>query len=516
MAPISDIDRQIYSSLYERYSGKLLGVCLRYVNDPEVAKDLLHDSFIVIFSRLDTLREQDKMESWMCGIVRNIALKHIEQQKKFAETDINKIQDIKEVEEIMETGLSFEALMAAVDELPTQYGKVFKLSVLEGLTHHEIGDILGIAPHSSSSNLARAKYLLRKIINQNWGILITLVMLLFAILYVPEKDADFTSGEYRASMIHDRHTVEILTGDVIGKPEDLLALAPRLEAFEENVMSVPDADVDERDTIEDMSYSSEDVWMEAEEDVWAETEEDIWAETEQTRKKDSKKISFRFGFDGQSTNSISQVKAMKNDLLYEYYYGLDSNIESPGQEGKPDEGEKENKNENAAKAFAARRATSVDDMKSYGYQHFMPLSFSASVDISLNNRMYFSTGLKYTYLQSRITYNAYNAMQSIHYLGIPAKVSYTFWESRSIRTYGSAGILYEIPLAARLGKTKVKAPAQWSAGAGAGIQFNITHNLGLYVEPEVNYYLETGSDIRTIRSDRQLDLTIPVGIRFTW
>ena len=190
MAPISDIERQAYSNIYERYSQRLLGICLGYVHDIDVAKDILHDAFIIIFSRIGTLREPEKIEQWMCAIARNLSLKHIEKEKKFSGTDVSELNEIHE-EEAAATGIEaipFEDLIKAIDELPTQYGKVFRLSVLEGLSHQEIGEMLGIAPHSSSSNLARAKQLLRKIINQNWGILITFLVLLFAIFHFTGRE----------------------------------------------------------------------------------------------------------------------------------------------------------------------------------------------------------------------------------------------------------------------------------------------------------------------------------------
>ena len=80
MAPISDIERQAYSNIYERYSQRLLGICLGYVHDIDVAKDILHDAFIIIFSRIGTLREPEKIEQWMCAIARNLSLKHIEKE----------------------------------------------------------------------------------------------------------------------------------------------------------------------------------------------------------------------------------------------------------------------------------------------------------------------------------------------------------------------------------------------------------------------------------------------------
>ena len=61
-----------------------------------------------------------------------------------------------------------------IDKLPEGYGQVFRLSVLEGMTHKEIAALLDIEPHSSSSQLSRAKKMLRKMMHQYWALLLLL------------------------------------------------------------------------------------------------------------------------------------------------------------------------------------------------------------------------------------------------------------------------------------------------------------------------------------------------------
>ena len=150
------------------------------------------------------------------------------------------------------------------------------------------------------------------------------------------------------------------------------------------------------------------------------------------------------------------------------------------------------------------------------YRHYMPVSFAASLNWEVSERWNIGTGLRYSYLRSDILQNKYVSEQKIHYLGIPLKASYTFWDSRFINAYVSAGALFEMPLAAHIDGKKIDAPDQWSAGAGIGMQFEITRKLSIYVEPDLYYYFDTGSDIRTIRTDKPFSVTIPVGIRFTW
>ena len=123
MAPISDIQRQTFTEIYETYSGKLYGVCRHYVRDHELALDLLHDSFIVIFSSLDQLRERSKMEAWMCAIVRNIALKHLRKSQMMPEISLEDITEPGLEESHMHfSEIPLDQLLKVVDDLPEQYG----------------------------------------------------------------------------------------------------------------------------------------------------------------------------------------------------------------------------------------------------------------------------------------------------------------------------------------------------------------------------------------------------------
>lgn len=150
---------QALSLLYENYSEKMLKVCLRYIPDPTIAQDLLHDGFVIIFTSIHSLRNPEKLEYWMKKIMRNLALQYLNHANANPTIPLT---DIPEEEEPAENPfcpdfISYDKMLDIVESLPEGYCKVFKLAVLEGLSHKEIGDLLGIAPHSSSSQLFRAK-----------------------------------------------------------------------------------------------------------------------------------------------------------------------------------------------------------------------------------------------------------------------------------------------------------------------------------------------------------------------
>ena len=526
MAPISDIERQVYSNIYERYSQRLLGICLGYVHDIDVAKDILHDTFIIIFSQIGTLREPEKIEQWMCTIARNLSLKHIEKKKRFSGTDVSELKELHE-EDAAVTGIEaipFEDLIKAIDELPTQYGKVFRLSVLEGLSHQEIGEMLGIAPHSSSSNLARAKQLLRKIINQHWGILITFLMLLFAIFHFTGKeDIPFEYEEELVSVIEEPVTADSTVE--IEKP--LIAMTEPAEKTTKPVEKTAEAvDKEEEQTEQEVPDIVEVIENEDHEDIQKNTDiidpydTDEFEEDESGKRK-GRKVSFSFSVGSHGPAGNDGETQMGNESFPssppgEYLPGNPpSEPSGPDSGNDPTEEEDENKDEEKDSSMKRRIASGQrsDDSR---YRHYMPVSFAASLNWEVSERWNIGTGLRYSYLRSDILQNKYVSKQKIHYLGIPLKASYTFWDSRFINAYVSAGALFEMPLAAHIDGKKIDAPYQWSAGAGIGMQFEITRKLSIYVEPDLYYYFDTGSDIRTIRTDKPFSVTIPVGIRFTW
>ena len=526
MAPISDIERQVYSNIYERYSQRLLGICLGYVHDIDVAKDILHDAFIIIFSQIGTLREPEKIEQWMCTIARNLSLKHIEKEKRFSGTDVSELKELHE-EDAAVTGIEaipFEDLIKAIDELPTQYGKVFRLSVLEGLSHQEIGEMLGIAPHSSSSNLARAKQLLRKIINQHWGILITFLMLLFAIFHFTGKeDIPFEYEEELVSVIEEPVTADSTVE--IEKP--LIAMTEPAEKTTKPVEKTAEpVDKEEEQTEQEVPDIVEVIENEDHEDIQKNTDiidpydTDEFEEDESGKRK-GRKVSFSFSVGSHGPAGNDGETQMGNESFPssppgEYLPGNPpSEPSGPDSGNDPTEEEDENKDEEKDSSMKRRIASGQrsDDSR---YRHYMPVSFAASLNWEVSERWNIGTGLRYSYLRSDILQNKYVSKQKIHYLGIPLKASYTFWDSRFINAYVSAGALFEMPLAAHIDGKKIDAPDQWSVGAGIGMQFEITRKLSLYVEPDLYYYFDTGCDIRTIRTDKPFSVTIPVGIRFTW
>ena len=171
-------DADALGELYKAYAQQMRGVCRRYINDEQTVDDVLHDAFVIIFTSFDRLRDERRAEAWMTAITRNVASKCKERQTAVTTVPLEEAMVIPQQTELQDVrGVPLSEVIRMIDRLPEGYGQVFRLSVFEGMSHKDIADMLGIEPHSSSSQLARAKKMLRRMMQQYWvaGLLLLLV-----------------------------------------------------------------------------------------------------------------------------------------------------------------------------------------------------------------------------------------------------------------------------------------------------------------------------------------------------
>lgn len=144
--------------LYNLYSKQMLNISHRIVNDRMEAEDVLQESFINAFTRIQSYRGESSFGSWLKRIVINKSLNVIRKKKQFFE-DIN--EDILEdqVEEMEDEKMKYSVndIYKAMKLLPDGYRVVFSLYMFEDLSHSEIAEQLGISVNTSKSQLSRAK-----------------------------------------------------------------------------------------------------------------------------------------------------------------------------------------------------------------------------------------------------------------------------------------------------------------------------------------------------------------------
>jgi RNA polymerase sigma factor (sigma-70 family) len=151
--------------LYERFAKKMMGVCLRYADSTAEAQDILQDAFIKIFEKMDSYHGTGSLEGWIKKVMVNTALDNFRKNKherNNIELDVN-IASHNSYEESYDS-LSAKDLLKIIQKLPIGYRTVFNLFAIEGYSHKEIGEMLGINESTSKSQYSRAKSHLQKAI----------------------------------------------------------------------------------------------------------------------------------------------------------------------------------------------------------------------------------------------------------------------------------------------------------------------------------------------------------------
>ncbi|MDR0507818.1 MAG: sigma-70 family RNA polymerase sigma factor [Dysgonamonadaceae bacterium] len=150
--------------LYERYAPAMLGLCIRYVKERETAQDILQEGFIKIFTKIGEYSGTGSFEAWMKKVFVTTALEYLRQTKVWRSNvsleDYNENM-IDHFDISMAAKLSADEILRHVNELPDGFRTVFNLYAIEGYSHAEIADMLGIKEASSRSQLARARSLLQ-------------------------------------------------------------------------------------------------------------------------------------------------------------------------------------------------------------------------------------------------------------------------------------------------------------------------------------------------------------------
>ncbi|MCU0326592.1 MAG: sigma-70 family RNA polymerase sigma factor [Spirosomaceae bacterium] len=152
-------DPKAQTRLYEKYSSKMLAVCMRYVGDRMEAEDVMIEGFMRIFDKIGQFNFQGSFEGWIRRIMVNEALMYV-RSRKVMEVDLEYATE--EIDESsFSTDVEAEDLMKIINALPTGYRTVFNLYAIEGYSHAEIAEMLGISEGTSKSQLSRARVMLQ-------------------------------------------------------------------------------------------------------------------------------------------------------------------------------------------------------------------------------------------------------------------------------------------------------------------------------------------------------------------
>lgn len=154
--------RLMQKYLYERFSGRMLAVCLRYAQTTFEAEDILQDGFLTVFKSLGSFRRECPLEFWIRRIMINAALRqHRRNAPLVAVSDGGEYPEDLAGEEFTLSNYNFEQMLSMVQDLAPRYRMVFNLFAIEGYGHKEIGEMLGISEGTSKSQYSRARAILK-------------------------------------------------------------------------------------------------------------------------------------------------------------------------------------------------------------------------------------------------------------------------------------------------------------------------------------------------------------------
>jgi len=153
--------------LYERYYRKMYGVCLRYADSSDDAQDVLQEGFIRVFRNLGNFRGDGSLEGWVRRVMITASLEHYRRKSRYFIVDIEDAHFVAEQDVSALSRMSADELTAIIQQLPVGYRTVFNLFAVEGYSHNEIGEMLGISEGTSKSQLSRAKKILQERVRLN-------------------------------------------------------------------------------------------------------------------------------------------------------------------------------------------------------------------------------------------------------------------------------------------------------------------------------------------------------------
>lgn len=157
-------DRKCQQVLYKAFYGYAMGICLRYTNDRDEAVEVLNKGFFKVFTHLDRFDTTRPFKSWLGRIMMNTSIDHYRSNLKMAYViDLEEASQVS-IGDLSDSNLNYADLISMVQKLPPAYRTVFNLFAVEGYSHEEIAELLGISVGTSKSNLHKARKKLKQMI----------------------------------------------------------------------------------------------------------------------------------------------------------------------------------------------------------------------------------------------------------------------------------------------------------------------------------------------------------------
>ena len=557
-------DTDALKTVYEAYSQRMRNACIRITQeDEDTVDDLVQESFIRVYYSLEKLKDASKFGEWVVAITKNVSLRYLERKRKIQVLPFSEIGDGFDVESsyTSDSKLEEKELFELIDKLPSGYRNVFRMAVIDGFSHKEIAEKLGIEPHSSSSQLTRAKVLLRNMINRRMLAVISILLVSIPIYKYLFWKRSTEKEQHPVANINDaakgkrsvnRETVQPTTqSSVVDKNILATASSGKMKLQEYAVADSVGILTDSAKNDYEKTDSAINVVIAIEKDtVSLDTMKQVVPKLDKFLAKEvapSYKSKWQLlamgslgsalaqtaykmlvGNKGEDSTDGPQPSGPQMFSTWEEY----SQYLQQNAHGHMSEAEK------ALMEIAINNTNNINNIKNGGKiveheYHDKPITFGLSMTKTINRNWNMETGLQYSQLKSEFILGEddyyVQKRQKVQYLGIPLRLSYKWFGANRWTAYTSAGIILNIPLSGKTDEQYVTGtvvpysdswhftpPFQWTVGTGVGLQYNFANNWGVYLEPTFSWHIPNGSTTRTIWTEHPFTITVPFGIRFTW
>lgn len=553
-------DADALKTVYETYSQRMRNVCIRITQeDEDTVSDLVQEAFIRAYYSLGKLKDSSKLGEWIVAITKNVSLRYLERKQKVQVMPFSSIADEFDVESSLasDSMLEEKELLEIINKLPSGYCKVFKMAVIEGFSHKEIAEKLGIEPHSSSSQLTRAKVMLQAMINKRTLALISIILIcvpickyLFWKKDTEEKRLSVANVDNAKEKPSANHGTELSNTKSSSVDKKVLATTTPNVKTKLPKFTVVDSICIKTDFEKDDSTNNIVIAIEKD-TVSFDTVKQVMPKFEEFIAKNDVAPSYKSKWQLLAMGSVGSALAQSayKMLVGNKGEGITDGPQPSGPQmfstweeysrylqqnahGNMSEAEK------ALMEIAINNTNNINNIKNGGKiveheYHDKPITFGLSMTKTINRKWNVETGLQYSLLKSEFILGEddyyVQKRQKIHYLGIPLRLSYKWFGANRWTAYTSAGIILNIPLSGKTDEQYVTGtvipyseswhftpPFQWTVGTGVGLQYNFTNNWGVYLEPTFSWHIPNGSTTRTIWTEHPFTITVPFGIRFTW
>lgn len=530
-------DREAQGILYSTYRDGMRRVVFGVLGDVPEVDDVLHDGFLIIFSTIANVHDPERLPAWMATLMRRLAIKVRQDSIRICPVNIDdELNSMAAAEADDEPeSLGWEKLSELIDRLPDGYGRVFRLAVLDGMSHKEIGYLLGINERSSSSQLFRAKKLLRSfIVEYRNALVIFMAALTLGTLLLFLPTGEKSRNELTVGDAPEKKTDiagEAMAVDGAGSPVDTERRVSSPQKNEpprsvsrplvaKNTRSYADSiRTDKEPAKENPDENDAEPILRAQQ-----SEEEQHSEHSERSVKDSIRI---VPIDNEHKD-IPDYKLMADV----------AEKRNPWSVGVRTEGSYDNRASDIGTMWIPSDQSANDpwietEVRKSVRWH-MPVVAQIEFSYKLSDRWSLSTGLRYTYLRgdSILTseFTRREAEMRIHSLGIPVKATYRLFNKKNVSVYLTGGFGVDVPISGRkhvfdtgldysdprTWSETLKTKVQFSTDWGVGIGWQFAPHTGIFAEPSFRYYFPTRGNVPTIWSEHPCVFTLPVGIRFTW